>query len=176
MKKYNNIIISRLMGIGDTIMLTPLLRGIKTLYPDVKLTMVTENHTLPLTKRMPFIDEAYGFDKTLHDEWLFIKKFWRNDLVYCVDTSYRISLIYFLAMIKERIGFPHKRGAYLTKFLQYEPWMDQSYEPYVHAMLFKQATGIDVTVLKNWNKFYYPEATECEKETARNTLVALGGT
>ena len=42
--------------------------------------------------------------------------------------------------------------------------MDQSYEPYVHAMLFKQATGIDVTKLDNWDKFYYPEATKNEQK------------
>lgn len=174
LKKYNDIIISRLMGIGDTIMLTPLLQGIKRLYPDTKITMVTEYHTLPLTKRMPFIDQALAFDKNLHDEWYFIKNLWRKDLVYCVDTSYRISLIYALAMIKERIGFPHKRGMYLTKYLQYEPWMDNAYEPFVHAVLFKQATGIDVTKLDNWDKFYYPEVNRDEKSNMDN-LMRLNG-
>lgn len=174
LKKYDDIIISRLMGIGDTIMLTPLLQGIKRLSPNTRITMVTEYHTLPLTKRMPFIDKALAFDKNLHDEWYFIKNLWRKDLVYCVDTSYRISLIYALAMIKERIGFPHKRGMYLTKYLQYEPWMDEAYEPYVHATLFKQATGIDVTQLDNWDKFYYPEANSTEKDNMDKLMLTEG--
>ena len=175
MKKYNEIIISRLMGIGDTIMLTPLLRGIKHIYPDTKLIMVTEKHTLPITRRMPFIDEAYAFTKDVPTEIDFIKRFWRNDLVYMVDTSYRVSAIYALAMIKERIGFPHKRGMYLTKNLQYEPWMDKEYEPYVHAMLFKQATGIDVTILDDWGKFYYPEANEQERKRVEKEFLNVGG-
>lgn len=175
MQIYNEIIISRLMGIGDTIMLTPLLQGIKKLYPKTKLIMVTEKHTLPLTKRMPFIDEAYAFNKDISTECFFIRKFWRKDLVYCVDTSYRVSAVYALAMIKNRIGFPHKRGFYLTKNLQYESWMDQSYEPYVHAMLFKQATGIDVTKLDNWDKFYYPEATKNEKRELEIKFKKVGG-
>ena len=174
LKKYDDIIISRLMGIGDTIMLTPLLQGIKRLSPNTRITMVTEYHTLPLTKRMPFIDKALAFDKNLHDEWYFIKNLWRKDLVYCVDTSYRISLIYALAMIKERIGFPHKRGMYLTKYLQYEPWMDEAYEPYVHATLFKQATGIDVTQLDNWDKFYYPEANSTERDNMDKLMLTEG--
>ncbi|MDO4920607.1 MAG: glycosyltransferase family 9 protein [Phascolarctobacterium sp.] len=175
MKQYNEIIISRLMGIGDAIMLTPLLQGLKTLMPDTKLILVTEKHTLPITSRMPFVDEAYGFTKTLKDEIFFIKHFWRKDLAYCVDNSYRISLIYALAMIKERIGFPHKRGIYLTKNLKYEPWMDKEWEPYVHAMLFKQATGLDVTTVNNWNKFYYPEATKAEKENIEKIFIDSGG-
>lgn len=174
LKKYDDIIISRLMGIGDTIMLTPLLQGIKRLSPNTRITMVTEYHTLPLTKRMPFIDKALAFDKNLHDEWYFIKNLWRKDLVYCVDTSYRISLIYALAMIKERIGFPHKRGMYLTKYLQYEPWMDEAYEPYVHATLFKQATGIDVTQLDNWDNFYYPEVNSTEKDNMDKLMSTEG--
>lgn len=172
--KYNNIIISRLMGIGDTIMLTPLLQGIKKLYPDIKLTIVTETHTLPLTKRMPFIDEALAFEKTLACEFFFVKHFFRNDMVYCVDNSYRISLVYALAMIKERIGFPHKRGCYLTRFLQYEPWMDQEYEPLVHAKLFAGSTGIDVTKLEDWDRFYYPEANEEEKAKIDRMLADNG--
>lgn len=175
MKQYNQIIVSRLMGIGDAIMLTPLLQGIKRVLPETKLVIVTEKHTLPITSRMPFVDEAYGFTKTLKDELFFVKHFWRNDLVYCVDNSYRISLIYALAMIKERIGFPHKRGIYLTKKLQYEPWMDKSYEPYVHAMLFKQATGIDVTSVSGWGKFFYPEATLEEKEHIDNIFNKMRG-
>lgn len=175
MKAYNEIIISRLMGIGDTIMLTPLLRGIKELYPQTKLTMVTEKHTLSLTKRMPFIDEAYAFSQDIRTELFFIRRFWRSDLVYCIDTSYRISAIYALAMIKNRIGFPHKRGIYLTKKLKYDDWMDRSYEPYVHAILFKQATGIDVTKLSNWGGFYYPEATQEEKRNLEREFIKAGG-
>ena len=175
MKKYDEIIISRLMGIGDTVMLTPLLRGIKHLYPDTKLIMVTEKHTLPITKRMPFIDEAYAFSKDLNTELNFIQKFWRSDLVYMVDTSYRVSVVYALAMIKERIGFAHKRGMYLTKRLNYEEWMDRSYEPYVHAMLFKQATGIDVTILDDWGKFYYPEVNNQERNRVEREFFDAGG-
>ena len=164
MKAYKEIIISRLMGIGDTIMLTPLLRGIKELYPQTKLIMVTEKHTLSLTKRMPFIDEAYAFSQDIRTELFFIRRFWRSDLVYCIDTSYRISAIYALAMIKNRIGFPHKRGIYLTKKLKYDDWMDRSYEPYVHAILFKQATGIDVTKLSNWGDFIILKQHKKKKE------------
>ena len=175
MKKYNEIIISRLMGIGDTVMLTPLLRGIKRLYPDTKLIMVTEKHTLPITKRMPFIYEAYAFSKDFNTEMNFIRRFWHSDLVYMVDTSYRVSVVYALAMIKERIGFAHKRGMYLTKSLNYEEWMDRSYEPYVHAMLFKQATGIDVTTIDNWDQFYYPEVRENERIHIENLFLESGG-
>lgn len=173
--KYHSIIISRVAGIGDVLMLTPLLQGIKRKYPDIKLSIVTKENAYPLTQRMPFIDNAYVFTKTSKNEFELIKSLWKQDVVFCADTSYRISLIYFLARIKNRIGFPHKRGIYLNKPIEYERWMDYSWEPYLHAMLFRNTTGIDVTTEDNWKSFYFPPANDVEKEHVIKTFTSLGG-
>lgn len=172
---YKEIVISRLMGIGDIIMLTPLLRGLKEMFPDTRLILVTKKPAIPVAKRMPFVDEVLAFDKNIKTSFYFVRHLFRKDLAYCVDTSYRVSLIYALAMIRNRVGFPHKRGIYLTKFLKYEPWMDREWEPYVHAMLFKQATGIDVTKLPDWNEFYYPSANAEEIACVTRAFEDLGG-
>lgn len=37
---YKHIILSRFGGLGDMVIMSPLLKGIKTLYPDIKLTVV----------------------------------------------------------------------------------------------------------------------------------------
>ena len=48
--------------------------------------------------------------------------------------------------------------------------MDSSYEPYVHAVLFRQATGIDVTKLSNWGDFIILKQHKKKKEIWKESL------
>ena len=43
---YKHIILSRFGGLGDMVMMSPLLKGIKLLYPDTKLTVVGEENAI----------------------------------------------------------------------------------------------------------------------------------
>ena len=71
---YKHIIMSRFGGLGDMVMLTPLLRGIKQLYPEVKLTVVGNNNAKNFMNACPFVDEYLTYDKTLKSTWFLIKK------------------------------------------------------------------------------------------------------
>lgn len=170
---YKHIIMSRFGGLGDMVMLTPLLRGIKQLYPEVKLTVVGNNNAKKFMDACPFVDEYLTYDKTLKSTWFLIKKLWRADFVYLMDTLYRISVVYALARIKVRVGLPHKRKKYLTKSLSVEPWMNYAYEPVVYAYFLKRAIGIDVTKISEWDRLFFPEASNVEKENVKNLLKPL---
>ena len=143
------IVLSRFGGIGDVVMLTPILKGIKKIHPDIVLTLVTDKVSTEFAKKFPFVDNVYYYDKTLYSTIYLIKKLWKSDFA--------------LAQIKVRAGLPHKRGIWLTNKLSIEKWMNYAFEPFVYAYLLKFCTGIDVTKLENWDEFYYPEANEEEK-------------
>ena len=171
---YKHIVLSRFGGLGDMVMMSPLLKGIKELYPDTKLTVVGNTNAKQLMEAYPFVDEYLTFDKTTKTSWMLIKKLWRSDIVYLMDTLYRVSIVYALACIKKRIGLPHKRKFWLTDSLEIEPWMNHAFEPVVYAHFLKKATGIDVTTLSKWDNFFYPDATTVDKRHVRDMLEPLG--
>ena len=164
------IVLSRFGGIGDVVMLTPILKGIKKIHPDIVLTLVTDKVSTEFAKKFPFVDNVYYYDKTLYSTIYLIKKLWKSDFVFLIDTLYRISVVYALAQIKVRAGLPHKRGIWLTNKLSIEKWMNYAFEPFVYAYLLKFCTGIDVTKLENWDEFYDPEANEEEKNRIDSLL------
>lgn len=73
-----------------------MLQWIRKKYPNVDLSMVTKENVYPFIKRIPFIDNAYVFNKKLKDKIALVKSLWHQDLVFCADTFYRILLIYVL--------------------------------------------------------------------------------
>lgn len=171
---YKRIIMSRFGGLGDMVMLTPLLRGIKVLYPNVKLTVVGNENAKTLMEACPFVDEYFTYDKSWKDTWFLIRKLWCSDAVFLMDTLYRISVVYALACVKIRVGLPHKRKAWLTKALPIENWMNHAYEPVVYAALLKAGLGIDITTISDWDRLYFPEASEKEKAHVLSLLEIQG--
>lgn len=171
-----SIIVSRIAGIGDVIMLTPLLQAIKYVIPHVELNVVTKSLALPLTSRMPFIDKAYGFEKDLKNEVGLLRNLFRKDLVFCVDESYRITFLYYIALIKNIVGLPGKREMYLDRTISYEAWMNNTYEPMVWSSIFENLTGIEVKDISSSYKMYYPEANAMEKAHVERTFENMGGT
>ena len=72
---YKKVVMSRFGGLGDMVMLTPILRGIKTLLPETKLIVVGEENARALMEGCPFVDEYLGFDKSYKSSWNIIKKY-----------------------------------------------------------------------------------------------------
>jgi lipopolysaccharide heptosyltransferase II len=57
------ILIVRLSSIGDIILTTPLLRSLKTTYPDASITFLIKKQYEELLTASPYIDELITFDK-----------------------------------------------------------------------------------------------------------------
>ena len=100
----------------------------------------------------------------------YYKKIWRADIVYLMDTLYRISIIYWLARVKKRIGFPHKRKFFLTDLISAKSWMNYAYEPVVYADFVKDILQIDITQIPEWDSLFYPEGSELEKKNVNELL------
>ena len=98
--------------LGDTILSTPVIAGIKSLYPASRLYMLTTPAARDLVVRDPFLEECLVYDK--HDtkrqlaglrELAQRLKAMSFDRVYAIHRSYRTAILLWLAGIPLRIGF-----------------------------------------------------------------------
>jgi heptosyltransferase-2 len=114
------ILIVQTSFIGDTILSTPVISGLKKIYPDSRLAIMTTPVGSGLFKNDPLIDEIILFDKHRKEKGLArlfqkakeIRKK-RFDKVYSLHRSYRTSLLLFWAKIPQRIGFSDAKLSFL---------------------------------------------------------------
>jgi heptosyltransferase-2 len=72
-KLKGNILIVRMGGIGDLIMMTPSLRALKNKYPESKITLATRADHIDLMNNLPYIDKVISLDdryKESYDSFL----------------------------------------------------------------------------------------------------------
>lgn len=106
------ILLVQLSFLGDMILSTPLISGLKKIHPEAGLTVMTTPLAAPLVENDPLVDEVLTFDKRGREKSLsgmFEKakklKAAGFDRVYSLHRSYRTSILLSLAGIPERIGF-----------------------------------------------------------------------
>jgi len=102
--------------LGDTILSTPVITGIKQLYPDAQLWMMTTPLSSSLVERDPLLQGVIPFDKRgKHAGFrglLNMRRAINNmefDIVYSLHRSFRTSLLLWLCGIPKRIGFKNAK-------------------------------------------------------------------
>ncbi len=161
-----NIVVSRVQNLGDTIMATPILFCLKQLYPKAKLTFITRPLATAAVDRLDFIDQIIAFsdEKRLAEELQVFQAFRKADLAYLMDTTHRISVLAWLAGAKQRIGMSHHRKWYLTKAVPWQKKFDLQFDPQTFADILKIGSDIDITKINDWNQYYFSEANDREKQ------------
>jgi len=109
---YRNILVINLMHIGDLMLVTPVLRTLRTKYPSARLTLLADKKLRDLVEFNPHIDECLLIDKKGKDDHLgsffrFIlgvrkKKF---DLVINLHRNERASAIAAFSGAKRIVGY-----------------------------------------------------------------------
>ncbi len=166
------ILIVQTSFLGDTILSTPVVGGIKQVYPDAELWMMTTPLSSQLVMRDPLLAGVIPFDKRKKDagfKGLFaMAERIRNmkfDLALALHRSYRTSALLWLAKIPMRIGF---KTADLS-FLYHKTF---SRDPAEHDVIRNLA------ILKNWGppasfqgdmRLFAPDISEIGEAT-RTTL------
>ncbi len=114
------ILLAQTSFLGDTILSTPVISGIKTCYPNAQLWMMTTPLSSELVIRDPLLDGVITHDKRKRDSGLsgLLRisrrlKAMQFDIVYSLHRSYRTSLLLWLAGIPLRIGCPDAKLAFL---------------------------------------------------------------
>ncbi len=114
------ILLVQLSFLGDTILSTPVIAGLKLIYPDAKISVLTTKISAGLVENDPFVDEIIVYDKKEKDKGIikFFKKsreirYKQFNKVYSIHRSYRTALLLCLAGIQERIGFKDANLSFL---------------------------------------------------------------
>ncbi|MEN8194019.1 MAG: lipopolysaccharide heptosyltransferase II [Bacteroidota bacterium] len=116
----NRILIVQTAFIGDVILITPLIRGIKELYPKVILDVMVIPQTAGVLNNNPNINDVVLFDKRKNKIVSFFKTLLllrnrRYDIAITPHSSITTALLLKYAKIKMRIGFDRWSAAkYLT--------------------------------------------------------------
>jgi len=125
----HNILIIKLMAMGDIIVFLPSIRALRKRYPHAKITFLTTPAMVPVLRHIPDLDEIIEFgiprDVTPWGFWHFIQKLRKLKFNVAIDVEqyYRLTgLIMWLAHIPNRIGFDvsgQGRNTMLTVSVKY---------------------------------------------------------
>jgi heptosyltransferase-2 len=114
------ILLVQLSFLGDTILSTPVIAGLKQVYPNAKISILTTKLSAGLLENDPLVQEVISYDKKNSEKGIFklIKKAWqikdqKFDKVYSLHRSYRTSVLLFFARIQKRIGFKDANLSFL---------------------------------------------------------------
>ena len=110
-KKFENILVISLQGMGDLLLATPLLHGLKTVYPASKLTVLTFEANKNILDKNKDVDRIIAFKSTDTKNILEIFRLAKRirdahfDLAICTYPSgLRSAFIAYLSGAKERLG------------------------------------------------------------------------
>lgn len=114
------ILLVQLSFLGDTILSTPVIAGLKQIFPKSTISILTTPISSYLVKNDPLIDEVITYDKRGKDKGLLkliqkshhirTKKF---DMVYSLHRSHRTATLLYLSGIPIRIGFKDGKMSFL---------------------------------------------------------------
>ena len=107
-------------GVGDLVVLSPILRALKERYPSCILTIMSKRNSLRVIERLPYVDHICPVDEGTK---IILKKMWKQD--YVIFINYK-PLLFALAKL---LGVPHRIGpckeknkkwGVCTKYFQYD--------------------------------------------------------
>ena len=169
------ILVIRTAYIGDVVMTLPILKPLKELYPDSRLTFLTGLKAAELLRNNPYIDEILGYDafwfytkvgkKALMDYFRFLKVLRRRvyDLVIEARGDIRdIALLAYLSKSRYKVSYKVGGGGYLLTHVV--PYEEVKHKVEYHLDIVRFLGG-DITGLE-WRIYLTPE----EKTALWNNL------
>jgi ADP-heptose:LPS heptosyltransferase len=124
-KKVKNILVIKFFGMGSIILMTPMLRSLRWMYPNAKIWLLTFSENLDICKQIDTIDYVLSIDPQsmstfLRDNLKCLIKIWKNRPEITVDVEFfsnYTSLFSLLTFASSRVGFHLRqvsRGGHMT--------------------------------------------------------------
>ncbi|MBN2031470.1 lipopolysaccharide heptosyltransferase II [bacterium] len=133
MNHYRKILISQTAFAGDVILTTPLVQGVKQVFPEAEIHLFVKPDTSNLLKNNPHIDIIHRYDKrgserglTALLRWMGILRKEHFDAAFVPHRSLRSAVLVWGAGIPRRIGFRRSVGSFL--FTDVVPYVSRSHE------------------------------------------------
>ncbi|MBU1998255.1 MAG: lipopolysaccharide heptosyltransferase II, partial [Candidatus Omnitrophica bacterium] len=132
---YKRILIVRTDKVGDVLLTTPVIKGLRREYPDSYIAMVVRPYSENIVCDNPYLDEVFIYDKLArHKNWYNSMRFaWelrkkRFDLAIIFHPTNRMHILTFFAGIERRIGYDRKTGFLLTDKIKHTKQLGQKHE------------------------------------------------
>jgi heptosyltransferase II len=135
-------------AIGDVLMTTPFLRGLRKTFPKSEITYIVGEWSSNVLEGNPNIDKIMPFDESIIFQEDVISKFKkmislsnkvkkeRFDLCFVMDKSWMVNMFSFLSGIKDRVGFSRGwEGFPLTKKIEYKS-VKHEIEYYLNLLVY----------------------------------------
>lgn len=105
-----NIVIVMIAAIGDTILLSAVIKELKLLYPNVYITLVCSNGNIQAAKNLPQVDRMIKFDMAnVLGSFFLLRKLPKFDLLFDFGTWAKFNaLISFVIKAHFKVGFKRK--------------------------------------------------------------------
>jgi heptosyltransferase II len=168
---FKKILLIQTAFLGDVIMTTPLVRGLREIFPDAEISVITTPASAVFFKYNPHVQNIYTFDKKqFFRKWVNIFKLVRLlrrehfELALSAHLSLTTSLLLILAGISTRVGFVRQRG--LTHPIQLPEKGMHNTRRYVHLLSLFGYHSTNTQTELFWSKK--------EDETAVQFLSSLG--
>jgi heptosyltransferase-2 len=120
MKNFERILIIQTAFVGDVILITPLIRAVRSLYPHATIDALVIPETAGVLANNPYIDKTLTFDKRANKLGAFIRSLReirrrKYDLAISPHSSTTTAYLMWLGGVRERLGFDRWHAArYLT--------------------------------------------------------------
>jgi len=172
---YKKILIVRLDRIGDVLLSTPVIKALRSAYPDSYLSFMVRPYAREVVEGNPGLNSVMVYDKEGGEKGLFgnLKFIWRLrkerfDLALILHPTVRAHLVTALAGIPERIGYDKKKGFLLTKRIPHTKQFGLKHE-IEYALDILKYIGVDAKD----KTLYMPIQGECE-DRAKDILARNG--
>ena len=143
------IVIMRTDRIGEVLLSTVLIDGVKQLYPDAEISFITSLYSKDILAGRHDISEIIIADTRKNSGWLLkavrlaiILRKRRFDLSIVLNANKILHLAVFLAGIPERVGYSRKWSVFLTKTIEDEREKGKKHEA-EYAMDFARLLGLE---------------------------------
>lgn len=142
------ILIEQAMNIGDMVMLTPVLRRLKEMYPNSILTLVTHRPNISAVKGLPYIDAIYTTD-SLSDDIKLATVIAKQD--YVVFLTWRTRLLHFAKLFSVPVRISQLKEKYrgsdlATFWLDDGEYWQERFVAFSYAKMIGDGLGIKIDI------------------------------
>lgn len=167
--KKTKFLLLRFSSIGDIVLTTPVIRCIKTQYPDAEVHFATKKQFKVLVENNPYIDKYFLLEKSLNQ---FIKTLHSEDYDYVIDLHNNLRT----SIIKLRLG---KKSFSFNK-LNFKKWLlvnlkiDQMPDVHIVDRYLETVKGLSIKNDLNGLDYFIPEKDKVQIDESYIAF-AIGG-
>lgn len=175
LKEVKNLLLVKLRGIGDAVLLTPSIKAVKEGFPDSSVTVITSPAGALILKGNPYIDEILVYDRdkpgNLIDQLKFLNGIRKKEIYLAINfhASFRSALFVYLSGAKFRIIHNHSGKNYFSN-------IDITAKKEQKSIIERDFDCLRTAGISPVNKKTEIYLTEEEKESGRKYLQNLLGT